>query len=104
MFLTTKLELRKKEKKATRKRAHIAACNGMRKSKKKAMRCNIRGVIAFFLVAEIALNALNDKPKKILLFPARRKTVNLMEMFKTRNMILDGAKAATNMSKIRDIT
>ena len=27
-----------------------------------------------------------------------------MEMFKTRNMILDGAKAATNMSKIRDIT
>ena len=27
-----------------------------------------------------------------------------MEMFKTRKMILDGAKAATNMSKIRDIT
>ena len=52
----------------------------------------------------LSYSALNDKLKKILLFPARRKTVNLMEMFKTRNMILDGAKAATNMRKIRDIT
>ena len=69
------------------------------------MRCNIRGVIACFsLQTEIAFSALNDKLKKILLFPAHRKTVNLMEMFKTRNMILDGAKAATNMSEIRDIT
>lgn len=49
VFSTTKLDLRRKEKKATRKRAHIAACNGMRKSKKKAMRCNMSGVIACFL-------------------------------------------------------
>ena len=66
MFLTTKLELHKKEKKATRKRAHIAACNGMRKSKKKAMRCDMRRDRFFpsSLHTEIALSALNDKLKK----------------------------------------
>lgn len=47
---TTKLDLHRKEKKATRKRAHIAACNRLRKLKKKAMWCKMSGVIPSFLL------------------------------------------------------
>lgn len=57
-----------------------------------------------WLHAEITLSALNNKPKKVMLFLTQMKTVNLMKMLETRNVILDGAKAATDMSKISDVT
>lgn len=39
-----------------------------------------------------------------MLFLTQMKTVNLMKMLETRNVILDGAKAATDTSKISDVT
>ena len=52
------------------------------------------------LHAEIALKALNNKPKRIMLFPAQMKGVKLVKMFETRNVVLNGAKAATQISEI----
>ena len=42
----TKLDLRKKVKKATRNRAHMVACKGIEKLKRSKAACKIEGVIA----------------------------------------------------------
>ena len=42
----TRLEFRKKVKNATKNKAHIAACNGIEKSKRANAACKIEGVIA----------------------------------------------------------
>ena len=42
----TRLDLRKKVKKATKNRAHIAACSGKEKLKRSNAACKIEGVMA----------------------------------------------------------
>ena len=93
VLLGTRLDLRKKVKNATKNKAHIAACKGIRKLKRSNAACKIEGVIGDLretACPKKTLNAPQQELKVIIRTPSEFITRKEMSMFKATNMIKYG--------------